>query len=102
MAKQSTQGSVAARSVDGGDETAGYTTWQGVPWQGKAGPFPRWMLTDNSIHLWRVDLPADLPTGAHRVTVMVTDPHGRVFTDTMAFEVVEEMPNMAWQSAFWE
>ena len=63
MAKQATQGSVAAVSVDGGEETAGFSTWKDTPWAGYAGPFHNWMLTDNSHHLWRVDLPQSLPSG---------------------------------------
>lgn len=102
LARQATQGSVAARSVDGGDETAGYTTWQGVPWRGKAGPFQGWMLTDNSHHLWRLEMPTALPVGTHTVEITVTDRHDRVYRDTIAFEVVEELPNLEWQAELWE
>ena len=102
MAMQATQGSVAARSVDGGDDTAGYTTWQGVAWQGEPGPFQDWMLTNNSHHLWRLDLPSELPVGTHTVEITVTDRHDRVYRDIMAFEVVEELPNPNWQAEFWE
>ncbi|WP_299771828.1 calcineurin-like phosphoesterase C-terminal domain-containing protein [uncultured Tateyamaria sp.] len=102
LAMQSTQGSIAARSVDGGDETAGFTTWQGTSWSGKANPFQGWMLTDNSSHLWRLDMPTDLPVGTHTVEITVTDRHDRVYRDTIAFEVVEELPNLEWQAEFWE
>lgn len=102
MAKQSTQGSVAARSVDGGDATAGFTTWSGAPWQGHAGPFQGWMLTDNSQHLWTADLPTDLPVGAHTMTVTTTDRYGRQFSSVIPFEVVAELPNMDWQAELWD
>lgn len=102
LAQQATQGRVASQSVDGGEETAGFSMWQGSVWQGVPGPFQRWMLTDNSHHLWRADLPADLPVGAHQLHVHVVDPHGRVFEDTIPFEVVEELPQMTWQASFWE
>ncbi|WP_189799429.1 calcineurin-like phosphoesterase family protein [Tateyamaria sp. syn59] len=102
LAVQSTQGSIAARSVDGGDETAGFSTWQGTSWTGKVNPFQGWMLTDNSSHLWRVDMPSDLPVGVHKIEITVTDRHDRVFRDTIAFEVVEELPNLEWQAEFWE
>jgi len=102
LAKQATQGSVASRSIDGGEITAGYTTWQGVPWAGKPGPFQRWMLTDNSQHLWRAELPTDLPVGTHRLHIHVVDRSGRMFEDTLTFEVVEELPQWTWQDAFWE
>ncbi|WP_299916911.1 calcineurin-like phosphoesterase family protein [uncultured Roseobacter sp.] len=100
--QQSTISSVSARSVDGGSDTQGYTTWQGTEWFGKAGPFQRWMLTDSSQHLWRVDLPSELPIGTHTLTVSTTDRHGRFFTQKYAFEVVEELPNPNWQAEFWE
>ncbi|MBM7070126.1 calcineurin-like phosphoesterase C-terminal domain-containing protein [Actibacterium sp. 188UL27-1] len=101
LAKQSTQGSVAAISVDGGEETAGFTTWKGTSWAGHAGPFQNWMLTDSSHHLWRADLPQSLPTGLHKMQVTTTDRHGRTFSETYAFEVVEELPNPEWQDDFW-
>ena len=102
LAKQSTQSSVAAMSVDGGSDTAGFTTWQGSEWQGKPGPFQAWMLTDNSHHLWRVDLPSDLPAGAHTMEVSTTDRNGRTFSRVYAFEVVEELPNLDWQAELWQ
>ncbi len=102
IAKQATQGRVASRSVDGGDDTAGHSMWQGSVWAGLPGPFQRWMLTDNSHHLWRAELPSDLPVGAHQLHVHVIDRNGRVFEDTIPFEVVEEMPQMTWQASFWE
>lgn len=101
LAKQATQSSVAAESVDGGAATAGFSTWQGTDWQGAPGPFEGWMLTDNSQHLWTVDIPADLPVGSHVLSVTVTDRHDRVFSETLPFEVVETLPVMSWNSADW-
>ena len=102
LAKQATQNSVASRSVDGGDETAGFKTWQDVPWTGEPGPFQSWMLTDNSIHLWRVDLPADLPIGTHVMTIETTDRYGRTYTLRQPFEVVEDLPLMGWNASYWD
>ena len=102
LARQSTDGRMAWRSAQGGDETAGYDMFTGVDWEGVPGPLPRWLLTDNSQHLWRADLPADLPAGVHVMEVKTTDRHGRTFTTTTTFEVVEEMPQLTWQSQFWE
>ena len=102
LAKQSTQSDMAIRSNDGGEETAGYRTWRGTEWSGVAGPFQRWMLTDNSQHLWRADLPADLPPGVHTMSVETTDRHGRTFTRDYTFEVVEELPNSNWQEELFE
>ena len=102
MAKQSTQSDMTVRSVTGGDETAGYRTWQDTIWQSQAGPFQGWMLTDNSNHLWRADLPADLGTGIHSMTVEATDRHGRTSTRRYTFEVVDEIPNQNWQAELFE
>ncbi|MDE0304016.1 MAG: calcineurin-like phosphoesterase family protein [Albidovulum sp.] len=102
LAVQSTIGRVAFRSAEGGDDTAGFTTWSGVSWAGtRPGPFQSWMLTDNSSHLWRADLPASLPIGAHVMTVSTTDRYGRSFEEVMTFEVVKSLPNPAWQKEFW-
>ncbi|MEM9043974.1 MAG: calcineurin-like phosphoesterase family protein [Pseudomonadota bacterium] len=97
VAKQSTQGRVTFRSASGGDETAGFQTWTGYQWKGQAGPFQRWMLTDRSSHLWRADLPADLPVGVHKLEATTTDRYGRTFTHISTFEIVDELPVMDWQ-----
>jgi len=102
LAKQSTNGMIAVRSASGGDETAGFRTWQGTHWTGVAGPFQGWMLTDQSNHLWRADLPESLPAGVHRLEVTTTDRYGRTFTETTTFEVVDEVPPMIWQAELFE
>ncbi|WP_308917265.1 calcineurin-like phosphoesterase family protein [Jannaschia sp. LMIT008] len=102
LAQQSTQSDMTVRSAQGGDDTAGYRTWQGTEWVGVAGPFQSWMLTDNSAHLWRVDLPADLPIGMHVLTVETTDRHGRSYARDYPFEIVEDLPDPNWQAALFE
>lgn len=47
-------------------------------------------LADRAMHLWRFQLPEDLDSGEHTADVTATDAHGREFTDTLEFEVVEE------------
>lgn len=89
----------AIASATGND---GYEMFQGSQMVGLAGPQDSWLWTNSSSHLWTVDLPADLPAGVHAMAVTVTDPHGRVFTDTIAFEVVETVPDMGWQEKFWQ
>ncbi len=101
VAKQSTQGRMAFRSAQGGDDTAGYQTWKGTTWAGQPGPFKPWMLTRQSNHLWRVDLPADLPNGVHRLTARTTDRYGRTFDKTYTFEVVDAVPVMDWNPEGW-
>ncbi len=96
VAIQSTNGRMAVRSGRGGDDTAGFTTWQGVRWSGVAGPFRGWMLARRSNHLWRADLPASLETGVHTLEVVTTDRYGRTFRDTSTFEVVDRIPEMGW------
>jgi len=94
LARQATQGRMAFRSQTGGDETAGYETWRGTRWVGQPGPFQPWMLTRMSNHLWRADLPADLPAGVHTLRVTSTDRYGRTHETVVPFEVVEEMPQL--------
>ena len=40
-----------------------------------------------SMHLWRLQLPADLAAGEHTATVTATDVYGRTFTETLTFQV---------------
>ncbi|MEL6203750.1 MAG: calcineurin-like phosphoesterase family protein [Pseudomonadota bacterium] len=101
LARQGTQSDMAVRSVEGGEDTAGWRTWQGTQWIGVPGPLQSWMLTDNSNHLWRADLPESLPVGTHVLTVSTTDRHGRTFSEDYVFEVVETLPNPHWQEEFW-
>lgn len=44
-------------------------------------------IAERSMHLWRVELPADLAAGTHTAEVTATDVHGREFTETLTFEV---------------
>lgn len=98
LAMQSTIGRVAYRSTQGGERTAGFTTWQGEPWKGaRPGPLKRNFLTDHSSHVWRADLPGTLSPGIHALTITTTDRYGRSYSDTMSFEVVEALPNLRWQ-----
>ena len=46
-------------------------------------------LHDRTSHLWRFALPADLAVGEHTATVTATDVHGRSFTETLIFDVIE-------------
>ena len=96
MARQATQGRLTFRSTEGGDATAGFTTWRGHRWSGAAGPFPAWMLTRRSSHLWLADLPASLPVGVHTLDVATVDRYGRTFTHSLSFEVVETLPEPGW------
>lgn len=90
------------RAVASATGNNGYEMFQGSIWTGDVGPLDSWLWTNSSQHLWTVDLPADLPAGTHSLTIDVTDRHGRSYTDTIAFEIVEEVPEMSWQASFWQ
>lgn len=47
-------------------------------------------VTRDSSSLWHADLPTQLAWGTHTATVTATDRHGRVYTDTLRFTVVDE------------
>lgn len=46
-------------------------------------------VAERSMHLWRVELPADLVAGTHTAEVTATDVHGREFTQALTFEVTD-------------
>jgi len=46
-------------------------------------------LHDRTSHLWRLQMPADLPVGEHTAEVTATDVYGREYTETLTFEVTE-------------
>ena len=48
--------------------------------------------TDQPSHIWQAKLPDDLEEGPHTVQVVTKDLHGRLFTETLAFEVREQRP----------
>lgn len=45
---------------------------------------------DRAMHLWQLQLPADLVVGKHTAEVASTDVHGRRYTETLASEVTEQ------------
>lgn len=55
-------------------------------------PLPAWLWSDQSPHLWKLPLPADLVPGPHTARVTTVDRHGRRFRETLLFEVAEERP----------
>jgi hypothetical protein len=98
-----TIGRHAFRSQSGDARAQGFEIWQGstfgpVPPQGQQ----TWMVADSSTHLWRMQLPADLPEGAHVITVTATDQHGREFSDRILFEVRAERPFPYWDDTLWQ
>ncbi|WP_244519021.1 calcineurin-like phosphoesterase C-terminal domain-containing protein [Parapedobacter composti] len=43
----------------------------------------------NSTHLWRANIPTNLPVGEHRIEVRATDMFGRTFTERSTFRLAE-------------
>ena len=41
------------------------------------------------------------PTGVHPLDVTTANRYGRIFNETIAFKVVEEMPDLDWYHDFW-
>ncbi|HEX2942325.1 MAG TPA: calcineurin-like phosphoesterase family protein [Rhodopila sp.] len=46
-----------------------------------------WVAPTPSSHIWQTPLPADLPTGTHRMLVRASDEYGRLRTAQMVLEV---------------
>ncbi|MEM9972522.1 MAG: calcineurin-like phosphoesterase C-terminal domain-containing protein, partial [Pseudomonadota bacterium] len=101
--RQMTVGRFAFQSQVGAERAQGFEIWQGVEF-GPGAPRPQntWMLADSSTHLWRLELPADLPVGAHVIEVTAMDQHGREFTDRIVFEVRAERPFPYWDNTLWD
>jgi hypothetical protein len=93
----------AFRSTEGEPRTQGFEIWQGERF-GPAAPqsMEPWMLADQSMHLWTLRLPENLPVGTHVAEVTATDRHGRSVTDHIAFEVREDRPDPLWRQELWE
>jgi hypothetical protein len=101
--RQMTVGRYAWVSGEGEGRAQGFELWQGTEF-GPAAPQSAqpWMVADQSPHLWRLALPADLPEGAHvaRVTAELAD--GRTFSDHIVFEVRPERPFPYWDDTLWQ
>ena len=101
--RQATIGRFATRSESGTQRAQGFEVWRGSRFGPGAPRAQRtWMIADSSTHLWRLELPADLPFGAHVITVTATDRHGRVHTDRILFEVRSERPFPYWNKTLWD
>lgn len=46
-------------------------------------------VAESAMHLWRLELPTDLPAGDHTATVTSTESNGTVHTDTIEFTVTD-------------
>lgn len=91
----------AIRSTSGIERNQGYEAFKGSRF-GPAAPQPMGRVADRNMHLWRLDLPADLPVGVHRAEVISTDRHGVRSSQQLIFEVGEERPPLRWRREPWE
>ncbi len=69
---------------------------------GPAAPQPMGAVADRNMHLWRVQLPSDLPTGVYPVRIEATDRHGRTSTETLLFEVAPTRPAPHFDLETWQ
>ena len=87
---------------ESGDERAqGYERFRGSQF-GPADPRPEDEGTDQSVHLWRLPLPADLPEGAHTATVRATDADGATYEEVLGFEVSDDRPAQFFRTEVFE
>lgn len=101
--RQMTIGRHAWQSSSGEERAQGFEVWQGSTF-GPVAPQAQqtWMIADSSTHLWRLEMPADLPEGAHVMTVTSIDRDGREASDRITFEVRAERPFPYWDNTLWE
>ncbi|QSB15231.1 calcineurin-like phosphoesterase C-terminal domain-containing protein [Natronosporangium hydrolyticum] len=59
-------------------------------------------IAEKSSHVWRVQLPTDLPLGVHVAEVTSVDRYGQVATEHLAFEVLAERPDPFWNNEPWQ
>lgn len=85
------------QSTSGNPEAQGFSLYSGRQY-GPSAPRPGNNVAQTMSHLWRFDLPKDLGLGVHTAEVTTTDRHGRTFTETLVFEVVEERPKQNFRS----
>jgi hypothetical protein len=93
-------GRFALESRSGERRNQGFELFRGTA-NGPAPPQPTPVLSDRSMHLWRVRLPASLAEGLHVVTVTAVDRHGRSSIERMAFEVRVSRPAPHWRREGW-
>jgi len=100
--RQMTIGRFAWESQSGEERAQGFELWQGR----KYGPAPPqavgvWMIADSSPHLWRLELPRDLPVGTHVARIISVDRRGRENVDHIVFEVRADRPPRFWRKELW-
>ncbi|MDT0595408.1 calcineurin-like phosphoesterase family protein [Glaciecola petra] len=91
----------ALESRSGQDANQGFQLFKGYQY-GPDVPQPQGAVADRNMHLWKYELPKQLPFGAHVAEVNFVDRHGRMYTDRIAFEVRQERPQMRFRREVWQ
>lgn len=95
LMRQLQVGRYSLESTSGNERAQGWEVFRGSKFgPGPAQPVDTWLWANQSSHLWRLPLPANLEEGPHSATVVATDPYGRRYEETLLFEVVAERPPM--------
>ncbi|MDO5697461.1 MAG: calcineurin-like phosphoesterase family protein [Dermatophilus congolensis] len=95
--RQLSVGRTSQQSTSGDELAQGYRLYRGSKY-GPGAARPGNNLADRMHHLWRYDLPKDLGEGVHRAEVTAIDSYGREFTQSYAFTVVKERPQMEFRT----
>ena len=90
-------------SESGNDRAQGWEQFRGT----RRGPgvpqsVSEGYIAEKSSHVWRWQLPADLPLGVHVAEVTSVDRNGQEATDYIAFEVLAERPPPFWRTEPWQ
>ncbi|MEZ5582756.1 MAG: hypothetical protein R3F37_08310 [Candidatus Competibacteraceae bacterium] len=98
-----------AYASDSGEPRAnGFELFQGSISCGTASgactprPGGSFFWTVQSNHIWQTKLPGDLDEGSHTVKVVTEDHQGKVFEESLSFEVREARPPKYFNSEFFE
>jgi 3',5'-cyclic AMP phosphodiesterase CpdA len=99
--KQLSVSRVALESTSGNPRAQGYEAFRGSQF-GPAKPQPAGRLADRNMHLWRYELPKDLPIGTHTIQISNTDRQGKTHYESFVVEIVEELPPPQWRHEVWK
>lgn len=106
LSRQMAVARYAYRSTSGVARNQGFELFQGSNFGSPADPQPlsEFFLTDQSQHVWKIDLPANLQPGVHTAKVATIDKDGQSFVEVLTFEVLDatERPPARWQDELFE
>ncbi|MEO1657392.1 MAG: calcineurin-like phosphoesterase family protein [Pseudomonadota bacterium] len=91
----------AYESRSGQSRNQGFEAFRGSSF-GPSAPQPQGYIADRNLHLWRAQLPEDLPMGVHAATITATDRHGRVMRDVVIIEARESQPPARFRTDVWD